>query len=295
MKIFVLLNRRIDWLRMAIAGLAAIVLPASGNTFARQPVRIACVGTSITEGISLDSVLRYPTKLQTRLGAGYIVRNFGRTGSQVLRAGSMPYCTTSTFRSLFTFAPNWIIIEQGTNDSPSSAWGTLNGPTAFPRDLEWLIDTMKTMSSVQKVWLCTPPPAFSNYHDVNEEIIKDQIAPCIRLIAGERHYGLVELHDQLLLFPEAFTGDGVHPNADGAELISLAVFEAIQAQARVVNGLALQRASAHARPGIRVLWLRPAEGCACGSLRRIFDLRGKRILAGSVFTAVHAGAMIVSP
>ncbi|MFM9148318.1 MAG: sialate O-acetylesterase, partial [Verrucomicrobiota bacterium] len=44
---------------------------------AAQPVKIACVGDSITPGVGAQRGRSYPSQLQELLGDGYLVGNFG--------------------------------------------------------------------------------------------------------------------------------------------------------------------------------------------------------------------------
>jgi len=57
------------------------------------PVKIACVGDSITEGSGLTSpaTQSYPARLQRLLGTNYNVRNFGVSGRTLLKQGDFPY------------------------------------------------------------------------------------------------------------------------------------------------------------------------------------------------------------
>jgi lysophospholipase L1-like esterase len=237
------------------------------------PIRIACAGTSITAGAGLQLMAqKYPARLQALLGPGYVVGNFGVIGATALRNTSLPYCTTAVFRSVFTFAPDWIIIELGTNDSPPAVWNPLK--SGFAGDMRRLVDTFQTMSSVKRVWLCTPPPAFSYYHSVDSAIISQQIAPLIRRIAHDDGLGLAELHDLLLPYPECFP-DGVHPNAEGAGFIAQIVHDALLPAVRIAHRpmptVAIPRVWQKREPVLR-MGTRPqvARGPA-----ELFDIRGQ--------------------
>jgi hypothetical protein len=68
---------------LAVIGLFALCLgfassPSSAATPA-APIKVACIGDSITEGAGLSNpaLESYPARLQRLLGAGYIVRNYG--------------------------------------------------------------------------------------------------------------------------------------------------------------------------------------------------------------------------
>ncbi len=55
-------------------------------------IRIACLGTSITQGVGIVHRERncYPAQLQAMLGEKYKVRNFGAGGATLLQRGDLP-------------------------------------------------------------------------------------------------------------------------------------------------------------------------------------------------------------
>ena len=58
-----------------------------------QPIRVACVGNSITYGTGIEDRARdsYPSQLQRMLGDKYVVGNFGKPGATLLYHGHRPY------------------------------------------------------------------------------------------------------------------------------------------------------------------------------------------------------------
>src|SRR5215212_6867855 len=82
------------------------------------PVKVACVGDSITEGTGLASPATesYPARLQKLLGTNYNVRNFGVSGRTLLKQGDFPYWKEAAFTNSRNFGPNIVIIQLGTND-----------------------------------------------------------------------------------------------------------------------------------------------------------------------------------
>jgi len=58
---------------------------------AAEPIKIACVGDSITQGAGAKSGQSYPAQLQALLGDGYKVGNFGVSGRTLLKKGDFPY------------------------------------------------------------------------------------------------------------------------------------------------------------------------------------------------------------
>src|SRR5262245_57930852 len=88
------------------------------------PIKIACVGDSITEGAGLSnpSTQSYPARLQKLLGTNYNVRNFGVSGRTLLKKGDFPYWKEAAYTNSHTLNPDIVIIQLGTNDSKPQNW-----------------------------------------------------------------------------------------------------------------------------------------------------------------------------
>ena len=81
------MNRK-RFLRTCVCGLLAVsFLQLSSG--AEKGVKVACVGDSITYGAGIKDRKKnsYPAQLQSLLGEGYQVRNFGNSGSTLLKKG----------------------------------------------------------------------------------------------------------------------------------------------------------------------------------------------------------------
>src|SRR3989442_10639420 len=83
------------------------------------PVKIACIGDSITEGAGLSNpaVESYPARLQRLLGTNAVVRNYGVSGRTLLKEGDFPYWKETFFKQRHDWHPDIVIIQLGTNDS----------------------------------------------------------------------------------------------------------------------------------------------------------------------------------
>lgn len=71
------------------------------------PVRIACVGDSITYGAGLSDRAHdsYPADLGRWLGPGWDVRNYGVSGATSLKKGDLPYCNQEAHTEALAFKP----------------------------------------------------------------------------------------------------------------------------------------------------------------------------------------------
>jgi len=190
------------------------------------PVRIACVGDSITFGSGLkdrhhDS---YPSQLGRMLGDGYEVQNFGVSGSTLLKKGDRPYWDQRRFTAAREFNPDLVIIMLGTNDSKPQNW---SHKADFASDLAALVKTFRDLPSHPQVDLCRPVPAFPGKYGIRDEVIHKQIIPIIDRVAKEQQCKIIDLYAALTGHGDLFP-DTVHPNAEGAKLMAKSVYDAIQ-------------------------------------------------------------------
>lgn len=184
------------------------------------PIRVACVGDSIT------AISGYPSDLQTLLGADYSVGNFGVSGSTVLLDSWEPYMNQSEFQEALDFQPNIVIIMLGTNDDlqmlrPSNA--------SFEEDYAKLIAAFQQLKSKPQIWIVEPPPIFSNSSDLSIPYFNGVIIPKIEAIANKMNLPLIDVFDAFGDHSDYFV-DGVHPNSQGAALIASEVYKAINPQ-----------------------------------------------------------------
>ena len=65
-----------------------------------EPVRVACVGDSITYGHGIKDRLHdaYPGVLSSMLGEKYDVRNFGVSGTTTMMGTDMPYMNEQAYK-----------------------------------------------------------------------------------------------------------------------------------------------------------------------------------------------------
>ena len=190
-------------------------------------VKVACIGDSITFGYGLANpgTQSYPAQLQTLLGNGYVVGNFGVNGATVQKRTAKSYWRTSQYRNSKAFAPNIVVIMLGTNDSKSGNWNDTN----FNTDYRALIADYQNLATRPKVYICLIPPvyipnAFGSTFD--PVFIQNTVVPAIRTIATQAAVPLIDNNSPLLNHPDYFS-DGVHPNVQGAGIIANTVAAAV--------------------------------------------------------------------
>ena len=203
------------------AALVAMLQPLSPRSKDHDlPIRVACVGDSITE------ITGYPSILQTLLGPNYCVGNFGASGSTVLLDSWEPYMNQSAFQKALNFQPNVVVIMLGTNDDlemlrPSNE--------SFEQDYAKLIRAFQQLEVKPQIWIATPPPIFSNSSDLSSAYLSSVIIPKIVDLADKMNLPLIDVYTAFGNHPDYFV-DGVHPNSKGATLIAREVYEAIKMQ-----------------------------------------------------------------
>src|SRR5690606_35231963 len=77
------------------------------------PIRIACLGDSVTAGLNLNPGEDYPSQLAAMLGDGYEVRNFGVNGATALRQSPLPFWEQPLFRDALEWRSKVVIFNFG--------------------------------------------------------------------------------------------------------------------------------------------------------------------------------------
>jgi lysophospholipase L1-like esterase len=202
-----------------------------------QPVRVACVGDSITYGYGLgdrehDS---YPAQLGRRLGDGWDVRNFGVNAVTLLKKGDLPYWKQAAYQKVLEFKPDIAVILLGANDSKHPGDGSLDAGNAvnnwrhkadYVPDYEELIASFRQANPSVKIYVCLPTPCFPGRWGINDKTIHDEIIPMVRQVAKDSNATIIDLNGALSGKKELFP-DTVHPNAAGAKLMAAAIYHAL--------------------------------------------------------------------
>lgn len=194
-------------------------------TLLAPPVRVACLGDSITYGHGLadQAASSYPAVLQSRLGPGFEVRNFGVNGATLFSKGDKPYRKERAFRSAVGFDPNVVVLALGTNDSKPQNWRHAGDLAA---DVSAFVEAFRTLPGKPVIVVCLPPPVAENAFGISEARLQE-LRPMLTTAAKDRKLTVIDLNAALAGQPGLFP-DGVHPNAAGARAIAEAVAKAIR-------------------------------------------------------------------
>lgn len=216
-------------LAFAIASLFAAAVPAAAQE-KKDVIRVACVGDSITYGSRITDRAKnsYPAVLQTLLGDGYEVKNFGVSARTLLNKGDYPYTKEKAYQEALAFKPNVVVIKLGTNDTKPQNWKFAD---EFEADYKKLIESFRGLESKPKVFLCTPVPAFPGGGGIAEERIKDGVKPKVEALGKTLDLKVIDLYAALSGKSELFP-DKIHPDAAGAKLMAEAVAAAVSGRAK---------------------------------------------------------------
>ncbi len=212
-------------MREATAFLAELGYVSEDLIPAKDPIRVACAGNSITFGSTIKDREKncYPTMLQGLLGDDYEVRNFGRSGANLINKGNIPYSQTKEYKDLVEFSPDVVIVKLGTNDSKAKNWCFAED---FEADFAALIKAFKSNKSRRpEVYVCTPMPAFTEADSefINSKIIAEEIVPKVESAAKKSRLVLIDLYSAFLNCPSLFP-DKIHPNAEGASMMATYIY-----------------------------------------------------------------------
>ena len=220
------------WMILALSGftpwalgeipLVAPSTPVAVESFSK-PIRVACVGDSITQGVGASRGNSYPSQLGKFLGPKWEVGNFGVSGTTMLKQGDNPYFKQGAFTNAQKFNPDVVIIMLGTNDTKGQNW---KHKEEYAADCRWMVEQFQKLDSKPRVFLCRPCPVVANGNfGINEAGVLELIGT-IDPLAATLKVSVIDMHLPLAAHPE-FIPDRVHPNNDGAGAMAKAAYQAL--------------------------------------------------------------------
>lgn len=201
--------------------LCFLLLACTISLFAKEKIKVACVGNSVTYGYLLPDreINAYPFQLQRMLGNDYEVRNFGKSGATLLNHGHRPYMQQEEYRAAMAFAADRVVIHLGLNDTDPRDWP--NYRDEFITDYRALIDSFRKVNPKCKIWICRLSP-ITHLHPRFRSGTRDwygQIQQAIENIATHANVGLINFEEGLYNRPDLLP-DALHPNVEGAGILA---------------------------------------------------------------------------
>uniref|UniRef100_UPI0032168266 DUF459 domain-containing protein n=1 Tax=uncultured Draconibacterium sp. TaxID=1573823 RepID=UPI0032168266 len=208
----------------------------------KKVIKVVCIGDSITYGARLTDRDRdsYPAQLQLLLGDKYQVFNLGVGSCTLIRKGKPT--VWNQLSKIKEANPDIVIISLGTNDT--CGFGTCGDRKCweykdeYETDYSDLIDTLRTLPSNPKIWLCAPSPMVLETPGLSADRIDgltvrkpwlQELITYVKKVAKAKDTGFIDLNTPLKHKPELFTEkDGVHPNKDGYCAIAKLVYSELK-------------------------------------------------------------------
>lgn len=220
----------------------------SVNGQVNKPIKVACIGDSITEGFGLTKEESYPEKLKALLGTEYQVMNYGVSGTTMLKdpndGGTLDEKHWSYWESevgpgdggkeqydlALASIPDIIIIKFGTNDAREEVWrsGEGYGKKNFYNNYVEFINSFRAVNPNVIVYICYSLPSLKDQTTDQRSRIREEVIPVIKQVARKNQAHLIDLHSVFRGKTGLLQADDVHPNAAGAELIANEVFKMIK-------------------------------------------------------------------
>jgi len=189
----------------------------------KEPIKVACVGDSITQGAGAGPGKSYPAQLQGLLGDKWKVGNFGVSGRTLLRKGDNPYWTETAYQNALASAPDVVIIMLGTNDTKPQNW---KFESEFVADYTELVKSFRALASKPRVYVCRPCPVPEpGAYGINEKNLQEWITRVDKM-AKDMNLGVIDMHKALESNPKLLP-DCVHPNTEGAGVMAATAYTAL--------------------------------------------------------------------
>lgn len=192
------------WAVVGVTALSAAAISVQAAT------KVACVGNSITYGYGLNGATTYPQHLQQILGSEYEVKNFGNSGKMFHKGSKESYWSQAEFKEAYSYAPDIVVIELGTNDSKYFFSGDGANYNYYfyeyknitkdalisemTQDYEALIDTFAHQAQKPVIYATLQPYAQNNGWFITDTAIVNTINPMIKAAASKKGARLIDLH-----------------------------------------------------------------------------------------------------
>jgi hypothetical protein len=253
------MNRRRDatstCLRLFSIGTAGLIATGTDIHAARAaaPLKVSCIGEQTTHSDLFPNrtnqpvgMQEYPAMLQTLLGSGYNVQNYGDCCASVISgykaSETHPYINGNQFGPS-SMGPDIVVIGSwGRHDWGMSAQtalaafeagDTMTTYTLFQTDYEVLVSKYLALNPTPKIFCSTPIPIPFGNDGPDDGYKTSPAATAIKNVCNKHNLPIIDLftiftgHKEYYINPPDKDSDGEHSSAMGAMVIAQAVFNAI--------------------------------------------------------------------
>ena len=228
--------------------LQMLMLLLASLASAAAPIRVSCVGDSITTSTCGGTEGGYQIILQKELmpAGKFLVTGFGSSGMTMLKEGTInggpegggTYWNTSAFQRALNSTPDIVTIMLGTNDAKEGNWfGVQDNKTvhdSFVSDYKDMIALFAALPSKPKIFLAVPPPLYPPFpYNMNATVINTIFPKLIRQLTTETVAESTVIDVYSAFRSLGTTGqtciscDGCHPHGNRAYRVVAAAFAAV--------------------------------------------------------------------
>jgi len=197
-------------------------------------IRVACVGSSTTQGAGTSSQIykSWPIQIRANLGSAYYTENLGVSGTTLQNITGQAWTETNQYAYSKLLNPNIVLMALGGNDTKLPNWDA----TRFRTDYLSRIAEFKALPTHPEVYMCMPGKIRPNSYGLNDSVMINYELPIVSDIAKTNMISVIDYNtvtspvEMAPLFP-----DGVHGNDAGAKLIADKIAEVLLTPKPIVS------------------------------------------------------------
>ena len=222
----------------------ALGLFALSGPAAAAPIKVAVIGPQHVHSHQLTRDKEFPAMLQTLLGSGYIVGNFGDCCASILRGypkqpETHPYLESGeaypavggmNYKDSLKFMPDIVLIAPfGKHDRELSMqmFGGKLDQAKETMDYEALVKAYLDLPQHPKVYASTPIPIPFGSPD---SVVTTALLPACQAVIDKYHLPYVDFHAKFLNHKELFKDDTHLTNDTGLHLLADSFYALMKAQ-----------------------------------------------------------------
>jgi lysophospholipase L1-like esterase len=207
-----------------------------------EPIKVACVGDSITAGYGVGQDWSWSAQVSRMLGNNWEVHSFGVSGATMLKKSDNSYWNHKEYPAALALNPDVVIVELGTNDTKPGNWNA----DAFVADCQEMLNAFLALPKKPLIYLCLPVPVTPPGNFTIPPACSEMITPLIHQLAEKNGCGLIDFTSVVTPHPE-WLPDHVHPEPAGGFAMAKAAY-AVLTGADYSGGVLLTTQGPHPRP-----------------------------------------------